>query len=120
MCHVISSPHYALFFYFAVPDPVSNFRAELKAFSVLFEWGPPVELNEMFVTYELTYRPNDNSPMQRNFTDITTTNFTMEFVPSTNVTGISMRAYTKVGPGIASVAADIAVPAEPVPREFAS
>ena len=84
----------------------------------MLNWSPPQEPNGVIIAYEVSYRSNQQSRITRNTTIIGSTIFTTpELLPNTNVSGISVRAYTKVGPGPATVQPFVVIPREPVPRE---
>ncbi len=87
---------------------VSNFVAELRFTKVLFDWDPPQDPNGIIVAYELTYRVNSDSPMTWN---VSTTAFTLPVAPNTKVYDISIRAYTRMGPGDVAKAEDLLIPA---------
>ena len=101
---------------FAAPGVVANFTAEAKVITVVFSWDPPSEPNGIITGYELTYRVNGSAPLT-NRTDASTTMLSLELDLSTNVTDISVRAFTSVGGGPAATAGDVAIPSAPTPRE---
>ncbi len=113
----VTSP---LNFVSAVPGAVSDFMADKQFISVTFNWRAPEERNGIIIAYELTYTVNSTNTTTRNFTDISTTTLTIEFDISTIVSAISIRAYTRVGPGVVARANDVTIPADPVIRELAS
>ena len=90
---------------------VSNFRAEIRFITtIVFSWSPSQKNNGILIAYELTYRINSSSLIIRNFTDVSTSTFTLELVLNTNITDISVRAYTRVGPGDAATDEDVVIP----------
>ena len=117
--HFHCGAHYASFNLFAVPGVVSNFRVEVEFISVVFEWDPPQDPNGLLTAYELTYRVNGSKPAIWNFTD-STTMFTLDLAPSTNVSDISVHAYTSAGPGNAVMAEYVMIPDALTPRELVS
>ena len=81
---------------------MSSFVAELQFSSATFKWAPPApeDRNGIIVAYQLTYRINSSRDLTReNFSDVSINTFTVKLAPNTNVSNISMRAYTSVGPG---------------------
>ncbi len=104
-------------FIFIVPGAVSNLAAESRFTSIVLTWSPPHEPNGVIIAYEVTYRVNDTNSATINTTDISTTH-TLELCLNTRVSGISVRAYTSVGPGNVAVHHDVSTPQQPTPREF--
>ncbi len=102
---------------FIVPGVVSSLTAEPRLTSIVFTWSPPQEPNGVIIAYEVTYRVNDTNSTTINTTDISTTH-TLELALNTRVSGISVRAYTSVGPGNATMHHDVSTPQQPTPREF--
>ena len=109
---------------FVVPGVVSNFLAEIQFTSVVFNWGPvvPEERNGIIIAYELTYTVNGSNIMMVNFTDVNNITFTVtrKLDINTNVSDISVRAYTSAGPGNAATTSNILIPATPAIRELDS
>ncbi len=104
---------------FAVPGFVSNFVAGDQLTAVTFDWEAPEEPNGIIIAYELTYTVNSTNTTTKNFTDVSTM-FTINLDINTNVSNISIRAYTSVGPGEVATADDVFIPATPPIRELAS
>ena len=99
---------------------VSSFVAELQVASVVFNWEPPApeDRNGILIAYELAYRVNSSMDLTReNFTDVSVNTFMIRLAPYTNVSDISLRAYTSVGPGDAATTEDIFIPAALIIRE---
>ena len=97
---------------------MSDFAVEAVFTSIVLSWSPPQEPNGGIIAYEVSYRSNNQDPITRNTTNVNITTFTTpEFLPDTNVSTISVRAYTTVGPGDAAVQPYVIIPMEPVPRE---
>ena len=96
---------------------MANFSVEAKVITVVFSWEPPLEPNGIIIRYELTYRVNGSAPVT-NHIDASTTMFSLELDLSTNVTEISVRAFTRIGGGPVVRAADVAIPSALTPREF--
>ena len=80
-----------------VPGVVSDLTGQPKFTSIVLTWSAPQERNGVIISYEVTYRVSDGN--------LTTTNTTNEtctipsLTPGTNVTEISVSAYTSVGRG---------------------
>ena len=100
-----------------VPGAVSNFMAEPIFTSVLLSWTPPQEPNGVITAYEVTYSVNSSKHTVMNTTNVSTT-LTLWLALSTEVSNISVRAYTGVGPGNVSVHANVSTPENPTPREL--
>ena len=82
--------------------------------SFRMSWSAPQEPNGIILAYEVTYRVNGNRFTTENTTGLSTA-VVLELAPSSTVSGISVRAYTKIGPGEFVTAQDVVVPA--MPRE---
>ena len=83
----------SLEFCITVPGVVS----EPKFTSIMLTWSAPQEPNGVIVSYEVTYRVSDGNLVTTNTTDL---RFTIPSLTSgTNVTEISVSAYTSVGRG---------------------
>ena len=65
--------------------------------SVVLTWSPPQEPNGVIIAYQVTYRIGDSRLVSVNTTDTTFTISLM--VRDTNLSTISIRPYTSVGPG---------------------
>ena len=92
---------------------VSNLMAKSNLTSLVLSWSPPEEANGVIIAYEVTYRVNNSNLTSVNTTSISTT-LTIQLTPNTNISDISVRAYTSVGPGNATVYQDnIFIPQEP-------
>ena len=64
---------------------------------IVLTWSAPLEPNGVIISYEVTYRVSDGNLVTTNTTDLT---FTIpSLTPGTNVTEISVSAYTSVGRG---------------------
>ena len=98
-----------------MPGVVTNFMAEPVITSVLLTWSPPQEPNGVIIVYEVTYRINSSDLVVVNTTDMA---FTLSLTLSTEVSDISVRAYTSVGPGDDSLHFNVSTPKIPNPREF--
>ena len=80
-----------------VPGVVSDLTSQPKFTSVVLTWSAPQEPNGVIISYEVTYRVSDGNLVITNTTDL---RFTIpSLTPGTNVTEISVSAYTSVGRG---------------------
>ena len=99
-----------------MPGAVSNFMAEPMFTSVLLTWNPPQKPNGVIIVYEVSYNTNSSSELTvQNTTNVT---LTLRLALSTEVSNISVRAYTSVGPGESSVYLNVSTSENPTPREF--
>ena len=68
-----------------------------KFMTIVLTWSAPQEPNGVIISYEVTYRVSDDNLVTTNTTDL---RFTIpSLTPGTNVTEISVSAYTSVGRG---------------------
>ena len=82
---------------FVVPGVVSDLAGLPKFTSIVLTWSAPQEPNGVIISYEVTYRVSDGNLVTTNTTDL---RFTIpSLTPGTNVTEISVSAYTSVGRG---------------------
>ena len=80
-----------------VPGVVSDLSGQPKFTSIMLTWSAPQEPNGVIISYEVTYRVSDGNLVTTNTTDL---RFTIpSLTPGTNVTEISVSAYTSVGRG---------------------
>ena len=88
---------YTLCFVLTVPGVVSDLTGQPKFTSIVLTWSAPQEPNGVIISYEVTYRVSDGNLVTTNTTYLRFT------IPSltlgTNVTEISVSAYTIVGRG---------------------
>ena len=64
----------------------------------MLTWSTPQEPNGVIISYEVTYRVSDDNLVTTNTTDL---RFTIpSLTPGTNVTEISVSAYTSAGRGV--------------------
>ena len=81
---------------YIVPGVVSDLTGQPKFTSIVLTWSTPQEPNGVIISYEVTYRVSGNL-VTTNTTDL---RFTIpSLTPGTNVTEISVSAYTSVGRG---------------------
>ena len=80
-----------------VPGVVSDLTGEPKFTSIVLTWSAPQEPNGVIISYEVTYRVCDGNLVATNTTDLRFT--ILSLTPGTNVTEISVSAYTSVGRG---------------------
>ena len=80
-----------------VPGVVSDLTGLPKFTSIVLTWSAPQEPNGVIISYEVTYRVSDGNLVTTNTIDL---RFTIpSLTPGTNVTEISVSAYTSVGRG---------------------
>ena len=80
-----------------VPGVVFDLTGQPKFTSIVLMWSAPQEPNGVIISYEVTYRVSDVILVTTNTTDL---RFTIpSLTPGTNVTEISVSAYTSVGRG---------------------
>ena len=76
---------------------MTNLTGQPKSTSIVLTWSSPQEPNGVIISYEVTYRVSDRNLVTTNTTDL---RFTIpSLTPGTNVTEISVSAYTSVGRG---------------------
>ena len=76
---------------------MSDLTVQTKFTSIVLTWSVPQEPNGVIISYEVTYRASDGNLVTTNTTDF---RFTIpSLTPGTNVTEISVSAYTSVGRG---------------------
>ena len=80
-----------------VPGVVSDLTGQPKFTSIVLTWSAPQEPNGVIISYEVTYRVSDGNLVTTNTTNLTFT--ILSLTPGTNVTEISVSAYTSVGRG---------------------
>ena len=98
-----------------VPGVVSSLMVEPIFTSIVITWRPPQDPNGVIIAYEVTYRVNDSNLTTINTTDITTT---CTLALNTRVSGISVRAYTSIGPGNVATHPNVSTPQQPTAHEF--
>ena len=82
---------------YAVPGIVVDLTGQPEFTSIVLTWSAPQEPNGVIISYEVTYRVSDGNLVTTNTTDL---RFTIpSLTPGTNVTAISVSAYTSVGRG---------------------
>ncbi len=77
---------------------VSSFLVTPSFTTVVLSWGPPEEPNGVIIGYEVTYRVNERT-ITTNTTQSSTTFTISSLAPGTEVSGISVAAYTLAGRG---------------------
>ena len=94
---MMNTVRYTLCFVLTVPGVVSDLTGQPKFTSIVLTWSAPQEPNGVIISYEVTYRASDGNLVTTNTTDL---RFTIpSLTPGTNVTEISVSAYTIVGRG---------------------
>ena len=68
-----------------------------KFTSIVLTWSAPLEPNGVIISYEVTYRDIDGNLVTTNIIDLSTTFTIPSLTPGTNVTDISVNAFTSVG-----------------------
>ena len=80
-----------------VPGVVFDLTGQPKFTSIMLTWSAPRNPNGVIISYKVTYRVSDGNLVTTNTTDL---RFTIpSLTPGTNVTEISVSAYTSVGRG---------------------
>ena len=82
---------------YIVPGVVSDLTGQPKFTSIVLTWNAPQEPNGIIISYEVTYRVSDGNLVTTNTTDLIFTIRSLNL--GTNVTEISVSAYTSVGRG---------------------
>ena len=101
------------YYVYTVPGVVSDLTGQSKFTSIVLMWSAPQEPNGVIISYEVTYRVSDVILVTTNTTDL---RFTIpSLTPGTNVTEISVSAYTSVGRGDPDVISHLAT--THIPRE---
>ena len=78
---------------------MSDLTGQSKFTSIVLTWSAPQEPNGVIISYEGTYRVSDGNLVTTNTTDLNTTFTISSLTPGTNVTDISVSAYTSAGRG---------------------
>ena len=78
---------------------MSDLTGQPKFTSIVLNWSAPQEPNGVIISYEVTYRVSDGNLVTTNTTDLNTTFTIPSLAPGTNVTEISVSAYTSAGRG---------------------
>ena len=92
---------------------MSDLTGQPKFTSIVLTWSAPQQPNGVIISYEVTYRVSDGNLVTTNTTDL---RFTIpSLTPGTNVTEISVSAYTSVGSGNSTTIAHLV--ALTAPRE---
>ena len=78
---------------------MSDLTGQPKFTSIVLTWSAPQEPNGVIISYEVTYRVSDGNNFTTNTTDLSPTITIPSLTPGTNVTEISVSAYTSVGRG---------------------
>ena len=97
-----------------VPGVVSDLTGQPKFTSLVLTWSAPQEPNGVIISYEVTYRVSDGNLTTTNTTNETST--ISSLTPGTNVTEISVSAYTSVGRGDSVLIPHLTL--EELPREL--
>ena len=81
-----------------VPGALCNLTSQPRFTFIVLTWSAPQDPNGVIISYEVTYKGNDDI-VTTNTTDLSTTFTISSLTPGTNVTEISVSAYTSVGRG---------------------
>ena len=95
---------------------MSDLTGQPKFTSIVLTWSAPQEPNGVIISYEVTYRVSYVYLVATNTTDLRLT--IPSLTPGTNVTEISVSAYTSVGRGDAALIAVLTTAAKP--REYSN
>ena len=94
-----------------------NFTAKPRFTSIVLTWCAPQDPNGVIIAYEVTYTVNGTNTTTINTTDIST-QLIIDLAPSTELSDISVRAYTSIGPGNVVIHPNVSTPQQPTPREY--
>ena len=76
---------------------MSDLTGQPKFTSIVLTWSAPQEPNGVIISYVVTYRVSNDILVTTNTTDLRFT--ILSLTPGTNITEISVSAYTSVGRG---------------------
>ena len=96
-----------------VPGPVSDFTASPEVDSVVLTWSVPQKPNGIIIAYEVTYIIDGIAITVVNSTNGASTLTIPSLPPNTNISSISVRAYTSIGRGESVSHDDVVTPAVP-------
>ena len=96
-----------------VPGPVSDLTAHPEVTSIVLTWSVPQEPNGIIIAYEVTYSINGSDITVVNSTNGVSTLTIPSLPPNTNISSISVSAYTSIGRGESVSHDDVITPAEP-------
>ena len=83
---------------------VSNLRISR---AVVFTWSPPQDPNGVILSYEVTYRVNNSTPITTNTTNLSNMFVITSVTPLTNISDVVVSAYTRIGRGEGTPLEDI-------------
>ena len=78
---------------------MSNLTGQTTLTSIVLTWSAPQEPNGVIISNEVTYKVSDGNLATTNITHLSTIFTISSLTPGTNVTEISVSAYTSVGRG---------------------
>ena len=78
---------------------MSDLTGQPRFTSIVLTWSAPQEPNGVIISYEVTYRVSDGNLATTNNTDLSTTFTIPSLTPGTNITEITVSAYTSAGRG---------------------
>ena len=96
-----------------VPGLVSELTASPEVTSVVLTWSVPQEPNGIIIAYEVTYSINGSAITVVNSTNGASTLTIPSLPPNTNISSISVSAYTSIGRGVSVSHDDVVTPAIP-------
>lgn len=85
--------------HYAAPGPVSSITAVPSFFTITITWEEPVLPNGNITHYQVFYGPTNSTKPLENTTIDLKTNFTTPYIDLGTEVNITLRAYTRVGPG---------------------
>ena len=95
------------------PGPVSGLTARPELTSVVLTWNVPQEPNGIIIAYEVTYSIDGGAIIVVNSTNGASTLTIPSLPPNTNISSISVSAYTSIGQGESVSHDDVVTPAVP-------
>ena len=77
--------------------------AQAQFTSIVLTWSAPQEPNGVIISYEVTYRVNDSTPVTTNTSALSTTFTIPSLTPGNQFLNVSVSAYTRIGQGEAAI-----------------
>ena len=113
VCTIECGDNSSLISLLTAPGPVSDFTAGPEATSVVLTWSVPQEPNGIIIGYEVTYSIDGGAITVVNSTNGDNTLTIPSLPPNTNISSISVSAYTSIGRGVSVSHDDVVTPAVP-------
>ena len=88
-----------MYCFLVVPGSVLNLTSRLALSYLVLKWRAPQQPNGVIISYQVTYWINGTIPVTRNTTNLDTMFVITSQAPPTELTDITVSAYTKVGRG---------------------